>query len=52
MISGKARTEAILRIIYQVMFFNKVILSEKLLLVFRCFTNRMVLFGFAKKESN
>ena len=29
----------------------EVILSEKLLLVFRCFTNKMVLFGFAKSKA-
>ena len=35
------------------MAWAEVTLSEKLLLVFRCFTNKMVLFGFAKsKEIN
>ena len=29
----------------------EVILSEKLLLVFRCFTNKMVLFGFSKSKA-
>ena len=29
----------------------EVILSEKLLLVFRCFTYKMVLFGFAKRKA-
>ena len=28
----------------------EVILSEKLLLVFRCFTNKMVVLGFAKSK--
>ena len=30
------------------MAWAEVILSDKLLLVFHCFTNKMVLFGFAK----
>ena len=29
----------------------EVILFEKLLLVFRCFTNKMVIFGFAKSKA-
>ena len=29
----------------------EVILPEKMLLVFRCFTNKMVLFGFAKSKA-
>ena len=29
----------------------EVILSEKLFLVFLCFTNKMVLFGFAKSKA-
>ena len=33
------------------MAWAEVILSEKLLLVFRCFTNKMVLFGFAKSKA-
>ena len=33
------------------MVWAEVILSEKLLLVFRCFTNKMVLFGFAKSKA-
>ena len=33
------------------MAWAKVILSEKLLLVFRCFTNKMVLLGFAKSKA-
>ena len=33
------------------MAWAEVILSEKLLLVFRCFTNSMVLFGFAKSKA-
>ena len=33
------------------MVWAEVILSEKLLLVFHCFTNKMVLFGFAKSEA-
>ena len=32
------------------MAWAEVILSEKLLLVFRCFTNKMVLFGFTKSK--
>ena len=30
---------------------GEVILSEKLLLIFRCFTNKMVLFGFAERKA-
>ena len=33
------------------MAWAEVILSEKLLLVFRCFTNKRVLFGFAKSKA-
>ena len=33
------------------MTWAEVILSEKLLLVFRCFTYKMVLFGFAKSKA-
>ena len=33
------------------MAWAEVILSEKLLLVFRCFTYKMVLFGFAKSKA-
>ena len=33
------------------MAWAEVILSDKLLLVFRCFTNKMVLFGFAKSKA-
>ena len=33
------------------MAWAEVILSEQLLLVFRCFTNKMVLFGFAKSKA-
>ena len=33
------------------MAWSEVVLSEKLLLVFRCFTNKMVLFGFAKSKA-
>ena len=33
------------------MAWAEVILSDKLLLVFRCFTNRMVLLGFAKSKA-
>ena len=33
------------------MAWAEVVLSEKLLLVFRCFTNKMVLFGFAKSKA-
>ena len=33
------------------MAWAEVILSEKLLLVFCCFTNKMVLFGFAKSKA-
>ena len=33
------------------MAWAEVILSEKLLLVFRCFTNKMVLLGFAKSKA-
>ena len=33
------------------MAWAEVILPEKLLLVFRCFTNKMVLFGFAKSKA-
>ena len=29
----------------------EVIMSDKLLLVFRCFTNKIVLFGFAKSKA-
>ena len=32
------------------MAWAEVILSDKLLHVFRCFTNKMVLFGFAKSK--
>ena len=33
------------------MAWAEVILSEKLLLVFRCFTNKMALFEFAKSKA-
>ena len=33
------------------MAWAEVILSEKLLLVFHCFTNKMVLFGLAKSKA-
>ena len=33
------------------MAWAEVILSDKLLLVFRCFTNKMVLWGFAKSKA-
>ena len=33
------------------MAWAEVILSEKLLFIFRCFTNKMVLFGFAKSKA-
>ena len=33
------------------MVWAEVILSDKLLLVFRCFTNKMVLFGLAKSKA-
>ena len=33
------------------MAWAEVIMSDKLLLVFRCFTNKMVLFGFAKSKA-
>ena len=33
------------------MAWAEVILSDKLLLVFRCFTNKMVLFGFTKSKA-
>ena len=33
------------------MAWAEIILSEKLLLVFRCFTNKMVIFGFAKSKA-
>ena len=33
------------------MAWAELILSEKLLLVFHCFTNKMVLFGFAKSKA-
>ena len=33
------------------MAWAEVILSDKLLLVFRCFTNKMVLFGFTKNKA-
>ena len=32
------------------MVWAEVIVTEKLLIVFRCFTNKMVLFGFAKSK--
>ena len=33
------------------MAWAEVIISDKLLLVFRCFTNKMVLWGFAKSKA-
>ena len=33
------------------MAWAEVILSDKLLLVFHCFTNKMALFGFAKSKA-
>ena len=33
------------------MAWAEVIISNKLLLIFRCFTNKMVLFGFTKSKA-
>ena len=45
------RSEILRILILAMMAWAEVILSEKLLLVSRCFTNKMVLFGFAEKQT-
>ena len=42
-------SEIVRILVLAMMAWAEVILSDKLLLVFRCFTNKMVLFGFAIK---